>query len=207
MIHFKITSFIGSSLEAHQVKDPVLSLLWCMTQEIPHAVIVAYIYIYIYIWNVIISYISVKRRHFQEFLLWCNRIGASLQCWDEVSIPSLTQCVKDMALPQLWHRSQLWLCSDCWPVNFMCHGATKNGKKKRKVLLDFFFFFFLLFRATAETCGSSQARGLIGATVARLHLRHSNARLELGLHHSSWQCWILNPTEQGQGLNPQPHVS
>jgi len=24
-------------------------------------------------------------------------------------------------------------------------------------------------------------------------------------HHSSWQRWILNPTEQGQGLNPLSH--
>ena len=25
------------------------------------------------------------------------------------------------------------------------------------------------------------------------------------LHHSSWQWWILKPTEQGQGWNPCPH--
>ena len=25
------------------------------------------------------------------------------------------------------------------------------------------------------------------------------------LHHSLWQHWILNPTQQGQGLNLHPH--
>ena len=25
------------------------------------------------------------------------------------------------------------------------------------------------------------------------------------LYHSSWQCWILSPTERGQGSNPRPH--
>ena len=49
----------------------------------------------------------------------------------------------------------------------------------------FFFFFFLLFRFAHTAYGSSQARGLIGATAA-------------GPYHSSRQCQILNP---GQGLN------
>ena len=43
-----------------------------------------------------------------------------------------------------------------------------------------FFFVFCLFRATPIAYGDSQARGLTGATGA-------------GLHHSSWQCSILNP--------------
>ena len=49
------------------------------------------------------------------------------------------------------------------------------------------FFFFFLFRATPAEYESSQARGHVGAA---------------GLHHSSWQHWILN---QGRGLsNPHP---
>ena len=41
--------------------------------------------------------------------------------------------------------------------------------------------------------GSSQARGQIGAAAASY--RHSNTRSELllRLHHSSWQCLVLNP--------------
>lgn len=30
-------------------------------------------------------------------------------------IPGLVQWVKDLVLPQLWHRSQLWLGFDPWP--------------------------------------------------------------------------------------------
>ena len=36
-------------------------------------------------------------------------------------------------------------------------------------------FFFLLFRATRVACGSSLARGQIGAAAAGLHHSHSNA--------------------------------
>ena len=38
--------------------------------------------------------------------------------------------------------------------------------------------FFLLFRAVPTTCGSSQARGPIGATAASLHHSHSKIRSE-----------------------------
>ena len=38
----------------------------------------------------------------------------------------------------------------------------------------------LSFRATPMACGSSQPRGWVGAAGA-------------GLHHSSWQCRVLNP--------------
>ena len=43
--------------------------------------------------------------------------------------------VKDLVLPQLWHRSQLWLGSDSWPANSIWHGvAKKRGKKKASLL-------------------------------------------------------------------------
>ena len=45
----------------------------------------------------------------------------------------------------------------------------------------FFFFFFFLLRATPEVYGSSQAKGLVGATAAILRHRHRNAGLELHL--------------------------
>ena len=55
---------------------------------------------------------------------------ASLQHWGKGSIPGLAQWVKDLVLAQLWHRLQLWLGSDPWPGNFICHGAAKKDKKK-----------------------------------------------------------------------------
>ena len=47
------------------------------------------------------------------------------------------------------------------------------------------FCSFTFFRATPTTYVGSQARGLIGAVVA-------------GLHHSSQQCWILNPLREAR---------
>ena len=47
------------------------------------------------------------------------------------------------------------------------------------------FIIFCLFRAISVACGSSQAEGWIGAIAA-------------GLHHSSWQCWILNPLSKAR---------
>ena len=52
-------------------------------------------------------------------------------------------------------------------------------------LSGFLFFVFGLFRATPPAYGSSQATGWIGAVAA-------------SLHHSSWQCWILNPLSKAR---------
>ena len=78
-------------------------------------------------------------------------------------------------------------------------------------LFGFGFFFcpFSLFRATPTAYGSSQARGLIGAVAAGLHHSHSNARSELHLRSIPQLTATLDPqpTEWGQGSNPQPHGS
>ena len=61
--------------------------------------------------------------------------------------------------------------------------------------LSFSFFFSCLFRAIPTAYGGSLARGPIRAAASGLRQSHSNVRSEpcLHLHHSSWQCWILNP--------------
>ena len=41
------------------------------------------------------------------------------------------------------------------------------------------FFFFFFFRAAPAACGSSQARGQIGAVTDSLHYSHGNAESEL----------------------------
>ena len=59
---------------------------------------------------------------------------------------------------------------------------------------------FWLFRATPAAYGGSQARGWIGATVASLCHRPATPDLShvCYLHHSSWQCQILNPLNEAR---------
>ena len=60
----------------------------------------------------------------------------------------------------------------------------------------FALFCFCLLRATPAAYEDPQTRGQIGATAASLHHSHSNVRSKL--HHSSRQCWILNPLSEGR---------
>ena len=47
----------------------------------------------------------------------------------------MAQWVKDLVLPQLWHRPQLWLWFDPWPGNF--HMLQMQPEKKKLNLDDF----------------------------------------------------------------------
>ena len=60
---------------------------------------------------------------------WVNDLQLSLRQWG--LIPDLVQWTKDLALPQLWHRWQLWLGFDPWPKKVQ--GAAKKKKRKRKL--------------------------------------------------------------------------
>ena len=66
-------------------------------------------------------------------------------------------------------------------------------------------FFVSLFRDELSAYGGFQARGWIGAVAAGLHHSRSNTGSELcrDLHHSSWQCWILNPLREARD---QTHI-
>ena len=61
-----------------------------------------------------------------------------------------------------------------------------------------FFCLFAFSRSTPTAYGGSQARGLIGAVATGLH--QSTAMRDPSfichLHHSSWQCQILNPLSE-----------
>ena len=48
----------------------------------------------------------------------------------QVHFPAWSSGLKDVALLQLWHRSQLWLRFDSWPGNF--HMPRARAKKKKK---------------------------------------------------------------------------
>ena len=57
---------------------------------------------------------------------------AFLEHWDMGLILGPAQGVKDLALMQLWCELQLWVRSDPWPENSICHRAAKKRKGGRK---------------------------------------------------------------------------
>ena len=56
-------------------------------------------------------------------------------------------------------------------------------------------------------CGSSQARGQIGAATPSLHHSHSKVGFQPNLQSTPQVMAMLDPqpTERGQELNPHPH--
>uniref|UniRef100_A0A4X1UW09 RAD52 motif-containing protein 1 n=1 Tax=Sus scrofa TaxID=9823 RepID=A0A4X1UW09_PIG len=79
-----------------------------------------------------------------------------------------------------------------------------------KTFFFFFFFVFLLFLWAAPTAyGGSQARDQIRAVAAGLRQSHSKAGSQPCLQPTPQLNATLDrqPTEQGQGPNPQPHGS
>ena len=60
------------------------------------------------------------------------------------------------------------------------------------------FFWSCLFRAAPVAYGGSQARGPMGATA----IATQDLRPVCDLHHSSWQCWILNPLSEARDRTP-----
>ena len=72
-----------------------------------------------------------------------------------------------------------------------------------------FVCLFCLFRAVPVAHGGSQAKGSIGAVTASLCHSYSNGGSKPCLQPTLQLMATLDPqpTEQGQGLNPQPHGS
>lgn len=54
--------------------------------------------------------------------------AASLQRWDQGSMPGPAQWVQDLILPQL----QCWFRSDPWPGESVCRGVAKKEKEEEK---------------------------------------------------------------------------
>ena len=48
-----------------------------------------------------------------------------------LGVPTVVQWVKDLALPQLWHRSQLWIRFDPWLRNFRMSWV----RQKKKIII------------------------------------------------------------------------
>ena len=81
-----------------------------------------------------------------------------------------------------------------WRLSSFSSSFTCKVKLFEIFLVSFSFSFFFSSAAPAAY-GSSQSRGLIGVVATGLHHSHSNWDLSriCDLHHSSRQCWILNP--------------
>ena len=71
------------------------------------------------------------------------------------------------------------------------------------------FYLFAISWAAPAAYGGSQARGRIGAVATGLRQSHSNAESEPRLQPTLQLTATPDPqpTEQGEGLNPQPHGS
>ena len=133
----------------------------------------------------------------------------------------MTQQIKDLTC----HCSRSGCCCDAGWIPGLgastCFGHSQNKQTKitvwpcfRKVCwllicVSKFFFFFGLFRALLAAYGGSQARGPIRAGAASLHHSHSNARSKPCLQTTPQLTTTPDPqpTEQGQGSNPQSHGS
>ena len=86
-------------------------------------------------------------------------------------------------------------------VAHLVHSAFYWGKLRTpKVIFFFLFLVFCLFKAAPMAHGGSQVRGPFRATAPGQYHSHSNTGSEhvCKLHHSSWQCQILNPLSKAR---------
>ena len=129
----------------------------------------------------------------------CSRGEREGEGWRE---SSETFVINGTGMPKAHFYWFLWssLCS--W-------FGLRHGVEQILFFFFFFFFFFCIFRATLAARRGSQARDLIGAVAAGLSQSHSNARSELRLWPTPQLMAMPDPqpTEWGQGSNPQPHGS
>ena len=95
---------------------------------------------------------------------------------------SLDSCLSSESAGQIILHNWFALRPTSDRSGHICHCT---GDRKRSGEMRVLFFFFLLFRAAPAAYGGYQARGQIGAGAT-------------SLHHSSEQCWILNPLSEAR---------
>ena len=80
-----------------------------------------------------------------------------------------------------------------------------DTRKRNELPSCCFVFFFFHFRATPPAYGSSQARGRIRLQLLDYTIATATPDLSqvCNLHHSSWQCQILNPLSEARD---QTHI-
>ena len=115
----------------------------------------------------------------------------------------------DLALLWLWHRplATALIKPLAWEPPYAAGVALKKTKRQQQQKKPSFFWSFS--RAAPAAHGDSQARGRIGTVAVGLCHSHSNLGSEPYLQPTLQLTAMLDssPTEQGQGLNPQPHGS
>ena len=74
-----------------------------------------------------VNHLKEARKQVLDLVQWEQQF---LEHWHVGLIPSSAQWVKDLALPQLRHRSQAWLGFDPCPGSFICLEAAKKQEKK-----------------------------------------------------------------------------
>ena len=132
----------------------------------------------------------------------CTMTGTPV--WQLICINS-RKCSFHFILFSFWGPSVSWLleflkCTSKLIIFFLFHF---------KLFPSFFFCLFYPFRAAPTAYGGSQARSLIGAVAAGLCHSHSNIRSEPHVRPTPQLMAMPDPqpTEPGQGSNPQHHGS
>ena len=75
---------------------------------------------------------QIKKMSLSEFLLRHKGFRSISAHEDSSFTPSRHSELKDLVLPQLWHRSKLPLRSDLWSGSSICHRVAKKEKKINK---------------------------------------------------------------------------
>ena len=85
-----------------------------------------------------------------------------------------------------------------WADDRLVGSVYKSFRLCAFIFFSFFLslFFFFLVGGTLVEYGGSLARSLIQPAAASLH--HSHGKMGSDLHHSSCQCWILNPLSKAR---------
>ena len=119
-------------------------------------------------------------------------------------------------IPRFYRKRRPWMESGFFHLShlFLDHLGEFRSRcfKKFCHLIFFLSFFFCLFafsRAAPVAYGGSQARSRIGAIAAGLRQSHNDAGSEPHLQPTPqlMATPAPQPTERGQGSNPQPHGS
>ena len=70
-----------------------------------------------------------------ELCAFCPVLLETYNCSKNIKlhvVPAVVQQVKDLVLPQLWHKSQLWLRFTLWPRNFPMPRVLLERKRERE---------------------------------------------------------------------------